>query len=171
MAASAYAFPVLLILLDIMTARNIAKQCGILTKGGIIMEGPEFRNLSPEHMERILPNLQVLARSSPMDKQILVGRLQQLGEVVAVTGDGTNDGPALKLADVGFSMGIAGTEVAKEASDIVLMDDNFSSLVKAIMWGRNVFDSVRKFLQFQLTVNMASQHYFGCAPPCRAYSF
>src|SRR6185437_6738924 len=77
-------------------------------------------------------------------------------EVVAVTGDGTNDGPALKLSDVGFSMGIAGTEVAKEASAIILMDDNFSSIVKAIMWGRSVNDAVKKFLQFQLTVNVTA---------------
>jgi magnesium-transporting ATPase (P-type) len=82
--------------------------------------------------------------------------LKEMGEVVAVTGDGTNDGPALKASDVGFSMGIAGTEVAKEASDIVLLDDNFASIVKAVMWGRTVFDAVRKFLQFQLTVNVTA---------------
>jgi Ca2+-transporting ATPase len=98
---------------NMITAKSIAKQCGIYTSGGIVMEGPVFRNLPPSEMDAILPRLQVLARSSPEDKQILVGRLQELGDIVAVTGDGTNDGPALKLADVGFSMGIAGTEVAK----------------------------------------------------------
>lgn len=140
---------------NVLTAKSIATQCGIFT-GGEVMEGPEFRNLSPEQMDRILPKLQVLARSSPEDKRILVGHLRKLGDVVAVTGDGTNDGPALKLSDVGFSMGIAGTEVAKEASSIILMDDNFSSIVKAIMWGRNVNDAVKKFLQFQLTVNVTA---------------
>ena len=120
------------------------------------MEGPTFRNLSTAEMDAILPRLQVLARSSPEDKRILVSRLRDLGDIVAVTGDGTNDGPALKGADVGFSMGIAGTEVAKEASSIILMDDNFSSIVKAISWGRCVNDAVKKFLQFQLTVNITA---------------
>ena len=98
-------------------------------------------------MNEIIPRLQVLARSSPEDKRILVKRLKRLHETVAVTGDGTNDGPALKAADVGFSMGIAGTEVAKAASSIILMDDNFASIVKAIAWGRCVNDAVKKFLQ------------------------
>ncbi|OUM57741.1 hypothetical protein PIROE2DRAFT_21450 [Piromyces sp. E2] len=141
---------------NINTARAIATKCGIYTQGGIAMEGPKFRTLTEEQMDEILPRLQVLARSSPTDKQILVGRLKFLGETVAVTGDGTNDGPALKMADVGFSMGIAGTEVAKEASSIILMDDNFSSIVKALLWGRSVNDSVKKFLQFQLTVNITA---------------
>ncbi|KAJ3069443.1 Calcium-transporting ATPase 10, plasma membrane-type, partial [Quaeritorhiza haematococci] len=141
---------------NVVTARAIATQCGILTPGGIVMEGPEFRKLTSEQMNTIVPRLQVLARSSPKDKQILVGKLKDLGETVAVTGDGTNDAPALKLSDVGFAMGIAGTEIAKEASDIILMDDNFASIVKAVMWGRAVYDAVRKFLQFQLTVNIAA---------------
>jgi Ca2+-transporting ATPase len=136
---------------NVQTAKSIAQQCGIYTPGGIIMEGPLFRTLSPDDMEAIVPRLQVLARSSPEDKRILVEKLKELGDVVGVTGDGMNDGPALETAHVGFSMGITGTEVAKEASDIILMDDNFSSIVKAIMWGRCVNDSVRKFLQFQIS--------------------
>jgi len=132
---------------NIMTAKAIAEQCGIFTPGGIVMEGPKFRTLTGVQMDQIIPRLQVLARSSPDDKRILVKRLKEMGETVAVTGDGTNDGPALKTADVGFSMGIAGTEVAKEASSIILMDDNFASIVKAIMWGRCVSDAVKKFLQ------------------------
>ena len=89
-----------------------------------------------------------MARSTPEDKYILVTGLIQIGEVVAVTGDGTNDAPALKKADVGFAMGISGTEVAKEAAGIILLDDNFASIVTACKWGRNVYDSVRKFIQF-----------------------
>jgi Ca2+-transporting ATPase len=141
---------------NLVTARAIATECGIYTKGGLIMEGPAFRKLSKTEMDQIIPRLQVLARSSPKDKQILVRRLKELGETVAVTGDGTNDAPALKTADVGFSMGISGTEVAKEASAIILMDDNFKSIVKAMMWGRAVNDAVTKFLQFQVTVNITA---------------
>ncbi|KAI2614785.1 plasma membrane calcium-transporting ATPase [Hypoxylon fragiforme] len=139
-----------------VTAQAIATECGIYTEGGLIMEGPEFRRLSEAEMDARLPKLQVLARSSPEDKRILVARLKALGETVAVTGDGTNDAPALKTADVGFSMGICGTEVAKEASEIVLMDDNFASILTALKWGRAVNDSVQKFLQFQITVNITA---------------
>jgi Ca2+-transporting ATPase len=144
---------------NVVTARSIAMQCGILDEngeGGVVMEGSEFRQMPQDKMLEMLPRLRVLARSSPTDKQILVANLKALGETVAVTGDGTNDGPALKMSDVGFSMGIAGTEVAKEASSIILMDDSFSSVVKAIMWGRAVNDAVKKFLQFQLVVNISA---------------
>lgn len=139
-----------------LTAQAIAEDCGILQKDSIVMEGPEFRNLPLYQQKEILPRLHVLARSSPEDKRTLVGLLKSRGETVAVTGDGTNDAPALKLADVGFSMGIAGTEVAKEASAIILMDDNFNSIVKALKWGRAVNDAVKRFLQFQLTVNITA---------------
>jgi Ca2+-transporting ATPase len=132
---------------NLNTAKAIAQECGIFTPGGVAMEGPQFRKLSSKQMNQIIPRLQVLARSSPEDKKTLVSQLKKLGETVAVTGDGTNDAAALKTADVGFSMGIAGTEVAKEASDIILMDDNFTSIVKAISWGRTVNDAVKKFLQ------------------------
>lgn len=141
---------------NILTAKAIAAECGIFTAGGIAMEGPVFRKMSKKEQMEIIPKLQVLARSSPDDKRILVRRLKEMGETVAVTGDGTNDAPALKAADVGFSMGIAGTEVAKEASDIILMDDNFASIIKALMWGRAVNDAVQKFLQFQITVNITA---------------
>eukprot|EP00979_Chaetoceros_neogracilis_P018340 scaffold10574_cov280-Chaetoceros_neogracile.AAC.4 len=181
---------------NLETANAIAKQAGILTKDGLSMVGEEFRKLTPAQLDDILPRLQVLARSSPEDKHMLVERLNGglmpkskeawleihpgrdweterdlllpgyydewaksrngVGEVVGVTGDGTNDGPALKAADVGLSMGISGTDVAKKASDIIIMDDKFSSIIKAVLWGRSVFDNIRKFLQFQLTVNVVA---------------
>lgn len=135
---------------NLLTAKAIAEECNVYTEGGVVIEGPAFRKLSKGEKIEMIPRLQVLARSSPDDKRELVTLLKEMGETVAVTGDGTNDAPALKTADVGFSMGIAGTEVAKEASDIILMDDNFASIVKAIMWGRAVNDSVKKFLQVSL---------------------
>uniref|UniRef100_A0A8C3SH37 Calcium-transporting ATPase n=1 Tax=Chelydra serpentina TaxID=8475 RepID=A0A8C3SH37_CHESE len=156
---------------NINTARAIAIKCGILHPGEdfLCIEGKEFnrriRNekgeIEQERIDKIWPKLRVLARSSPTDKHTLVKGIidstqVEQRQVVAVTGDGTNDGPALKKADVGFAMGIAGTDVAKEASDIILTDDNFSSIVKAVMWGRNVYDSISKFLQFQLTVNVVA---------------
>uniref|UniRef100_A0A8C6LLR0 Calcium-transporting ATPase n=1 Tax=Nothobranchius furzeri TaxID=105023 RepID=A0A8C6LLR0_NOTFU len=156
---------------NINTARAIAAKCGIIHPGDdfICLEGKEFnrriRNekgeIEQERIDKIWPKLRVLARSSPTDKHTLVkgiidSSVVEQRQVVAVTGDGTNDGPALKKADVGFAMGIAGTDVAKEASDIILTDDNFSSIVKAVMWGRNVYDSISKFLQFQLTVNVVA---------------
>ncbi|XP_051677184.2 plasma membrane calcium-transporting ATPase 4 isoform X2 [Oryctolagus cuniculus] len=156
---------------NVNTARAIATKCGILTPGGdfLCLEGKEFNRLirnekgevEQEKLDKIWPKLRVLARSSPTDKHTLVkgiidSTVGDQRQVVAVTGDGTNDGPALKKADVGFAMGIAGTDVAKEASDIILTDDNFTSIVKAVMWGRNVYDSISKFLQFQLTVNVVA---------------
>eukprot|EP00922_Rhytidocystis_sp_ex-Travisia-forbesii_P059841 GHVS01088735.1.p1 GENE.GHVS01088735.1~~GHVS01088735.1.p1 ORF type:complete len:1263 (+),score=240.35 GHVS01088735.1:211-3999(+) len=106
--------------------------------------------------DSIADKLQVLARSQPTDKYALVTGLISRGAVVSVTGDGTNDAPALKKADVGFAMGLTGKEVAKQAADIVLLDDNFESIVKAVKWGRNIYDNIRRFLQFQLTVNVVA---------------
>lgn len=141
---------------NLQTAKRIATECGILGDNSVAIEGPAFRVLSDRDKQTLLPHLRVMARSSPADKYDLVRRLRRMGEVVAVTGDGTNDAPALKEADVGFSMGRSGTQIAMNASDIVLLDDNFGSIVKAIRWGRNVFDSIRKFLQFQLSVNLTA---------------
>ena len=135
---------------NLHTARHIAKECGIFTEGGVAIEGPQLRAMTPQQLAAALPAIQVIARSSPQDKYLLVETLKRMGEVVAVTGDGTNDAPALKVADVGLAMGIAGTEVAKEAADIVILDDNFSSIVKSVLWGRTVFENIRKFLQFQV---------------------
>ena len=141
---------------NIHTAKHIAEECGIMTEHGLAMEGPEFRLLTNEQLMEVIPRMDVLARSSPEDKYRLVKTLKALGEVVSVTGDGTNDAPAMKEADVGLAMGIAGTEVAKEAADIVILDDNFTSIVKSCMWGRCVFSNIRKFLQFQLTINLVA---------------
>lgn len=104
------------------------------------------RNLAA--FKQIWKSLRVLARSRPEDKYLLVTGLKELGDIVAVTGDGTNDAPALKKADVGFAMGITGTDVAKHACDIIVMDDNFASIVKACMWGRSIYENIRKFLGF-----------------------
>jgi Ca2+-transporting ATPase len=104
----------------------------------------------------MIPRLKVLSRSTPMDKLRLVKAMHHQGAVVAMTGDGTNDAPALKFADVGISMGITGTEVAKEASDMVLIDDNFKTIVTGIRWGRTLYQNIQRFLQFQLTVNVVA---------------
>lgn len=165
---------------NIATAKAIAVKAGIILphqvdNDDICMEGPEFSSRVEGLVEvvdekgkkkeeiknkfefnQIKDKIMVLARSTPEDKYLLVTGLRNAGSVVAVTGDGTNDAPALKRADVGFSMGITGTEVAKEASEIVLLDDNFSSIVTAVKWGRNIYNNVRKFLQFQLTVNIVA---------------
>ena len=132
---------------NLHTAMSIARECGILTDDGTALEGPVFRKLPEEEMKKALETLQVLARSSPTDKYTLVKTLKAMGEVVAVTGDGTNDAPALKESDVGLAMGRTGTDVAKEASDIIILDDNFASIVKSVLWGRSVFTNIRKFLQ------------------------
>jgi len=145
---------------NIHTAIAIAKKCNIYRENGHdhAMTGPDFRDMYMNNRARLielLPRIRVLARSSPKDKHILVGLLQdEMGDVVGVTGDGTNDAPALKLADVGFAME-AGTDIAKGASDMVLLDNNFATVVTAIRWGRAVNDNIRKFLQYQLAINVA----------------
>lgn len=175
-----------------LTAKEIARECGILDDKSIVMEGEEFMNsiggvvckkcrtavcdcprskavaeeqdrevrvdtiAYPAEFDRIYKNLDVLARARPQDKYAFVVGLKERGFVVAVTGDGANDAPALLKADVGFAMGNSGTEIAKESSDIVIMDDNFKSIVKSVVWGRNVYDNIQKFLQFQLTINVSA---------------
>ncbi|XP_024975402.1 calcium-transporting ATPase 2, plasma membrane-type-like isoform X3 [Cynara cardunculus var. scolymus] len=142
---------------NINTAKAIAKECGILRDGGIAIEGPDFREKSLEELNNLVPKIQVMARSSPLDKHTLVKHLRTtFGEVVAVTGDGTNDAPALHEADIGLAMGIAGTEVAKESADVIILDDNFSTIVTVAKWGRSVYVNIQKFVQFQLTVNIVA---------------
>jgi Ca2+-transporting ATPase len=137
------------------TAKAIAEESGIIT-GGFVVDGKEFRSLSPEKQVLVAQKLDVMARAEPMDKLLLVQALQKNGDVVAVTGDGTNDAPALKNADVGLAMGIAGTEVAREASDIILLDDSFSSITNAVWWGRSLYENIQRFVLFQLTINFCA---------------
>jgi Ca2+-transporting ATPase len=137
------------------TARAIAQDSGIL-QSGTVMTGPAFRSLPKEEQTRASRDLDVMARAEPMDKLLLVEALQRNGAVVAVTGDGTNDAPALKHADVGLAMGIAGTEVAREASDIILLDDSFPSITSAVWWGRSLYENIQRFILFQLTINFCA---------------
>ncbi|KAK6915161.1 Cation-transporting P-type ATPase, C-terminal [Dillenia turbinata] len=146
---------------NLHTAKAIALECGILGSDEeamepYVVEGRAFRALSETEREQVAKKIQVMGRSSPRDKLLLVQALRKGGDVVAVTGDGTNDAPALHEADIGLSMGIQGTEVAKESSDIIILDDNFASVVKVVRWGRSVFANVQKFIQFQLTINVAA---------------
>jgi Ca2+-transporting ATPase len=141
---------------NIQTATVLAKSLGLIEPDSVILEGDEFRQLEDAEVINILPRLRVLARAEPLDKLRLVNLLKEKRQVVAVTGDGTNDAPALKSADVGLSMGLSGTDVAKEASDIVLLDDNFYSIVKAVRWGRALYENIQKFIQFQLTINFSA---------------
>ncbi|KAK4838265.1 hypothetical protein QYF36_012378 [Acer negundo] len=146
---------------NLQTAKAIALECGILDSIANdieynIIEGKVFRALSEKEREQAAAEITVMGRSSPNDKLLLVQALRKRGDVVAVTGDGTNDAPALHEADIGLAMGIQGTEVAKESSDIIILDDNFASVVKVVRWGRSVFANIQKFIQFQLTVNVAA---------------
>ena len=140
------------------TAREIGRQIGLWTTADSdrnIMTGPEFAALNDEQLLQRVHELKIIARARPMDKKRLVETLQRLNQVVAVTGDGTNDAPALRAAHVGLSMG-DGTSVAKEASDITIIDNSFSSIGKAVMWGRSLYQNIQRFLLFQLTVNVTA---------------
>src|SRR5262249_15682093 len=183
---------------NVETARAIACDIGLIdrrdapidTEDAVILTSPKFNELfaqlkelkesgdgnpeatrQREELTRRLSSLRVLARARPLDKYKMVDLLQGRDEVVAVTGDGTNDAPALKKADVGLAMGIAGTEVAKEASKIVLLDDAFSTIVKAVQWGRSLYENIQRFIQFQLTINVSALTiaflgpFFGVRPP------
>jgi len=150
------------------TAMEIAQQCGIFSDKGqgyvtcddthqspVTITGAEFAALSDDEALQMVKGLKVMSRARPTDKQRLVALLQQRGEVVAVTGDGTNDAPALNRAHVGLSLG-SGTSVAKEASDITLIDDSFRSIVHAVMWGRSLYKNIQRFIFFQLVVNVTA---------------
>jgi Ca2+-transporting ATPase len=141
----------------IETARAIGREIGLLDRpDAIAMTHDEFEALSDAELSARLPNLRILARAKPLDKYRLVRLLQAQNHVVAMTGDGTNDAPALKKADVGLAMGVSGTEVAKEASKIVLLDDAFSTIVRGVHWGRALYENIQRFIQFQLTINVSA---------------
>jgi Ca2+-transporting ATPase len=183
---------------NVETARAIAYDIGLLdcrdapidTPYAVVLTSPRFNELHAqwaelnkrseldendsrrrEDLTRQLAGLRVLARAQPLDKYKMVELLQKQQHVVAVTGDGANDAPALKKADVGLAMGVAGAEVAKEASKIVLLDDAFSTIVKAVHWGRALYENIQRFLQFQLTINVSALTiallgpFFGVKPP------
>jgi Ca2+-transporting ATPase len=141
---------------NIVTATAIAKQLEILDEGYIAVEARDIEDLNESEFKEALSKIRVIARSTPIIKMRVVNALKEMSNVVAVTGDGINDAPAIKSADVGIAMGISGTEVSKEASDIVLLDDSFSTIVKAVSWGRVIYENFQRFIQFQLTVNFSS---------------
>lgn len=144
-----------------LMAAEIGRQIGSITpenadKFGTVVVGPDFQNMTDDEVRAILPDLKVLSRAKPLDKLRTVKLLKESKQVVAVTGDGTNDAPALNYADVGLSMGKTGTAVAKEASDIILLDDSFTSIVNAVMWGRTLYKNIQRFIVFQLTINFVA---------------
>ncbi len=139
------------------TARAVAREVGLLdSPDHRVLTSDMFNAISDDGLKAEMKSLRVLARAKPLDKYRLVKLLQDLGEVVAMTGDGTNDATSLKKADVGLAMGIAGSEVAKEASDIVLLDDSFGTIVKAVHWGRALYENIQRFILFQLTINASA---------------
>ena len=140
------------------TAKEIARQIGLWDEDSSdeeILTGSQFASLSDEELLERVSRLKILARARPMDKERLVRLLQQSGEIVAVTGDGTNDAPALSRAHVGLSMG-DGTAVAKEASDITILDSSFASIVRAVLWGRSLYLNIQRFILFQMTINVVA---------------
>lgn len=141
---------------NIRTARAIAEELHMLKDGHLAVEASEIESMSDEELKKALPKISVIARSTPLIKMRVVKVLKEEKNVVAVTGDGINDAPAIKNTDVGIAMGIAGTEVTKEASDMVLLDDSFSTIIKAVQWGRGIYENFKRFIQFQLTVNVSS---------------
>ena len=138
----------------VITAKAIAKQLGILTSQSKVLDGPTLSNMSVDELENVVDDVAVFARVSPEHKLKIVKALQNRGHIVAMTGDGVNDAPAIKAADIGISMGITGTDVAKESSALVLLDDNFSTIKSAIKEGRNIYENIRKFIRYLLASNV-----------------
>lgn len=141
---------------NINTAKAIGEELGILDDGSKAVEATFIDTLSDEELKEEIKTIAIVARSKPDTKMRIVQALQANGEVVAVTGDGINDAPALTKADVGIAMGIAGTEVTKNAADIILTDDSFSTIIRGVKWGRGIYENFQRFIQFQITVNIVA---------------
>ncbi|MGL4523091.1 MAG: cation-translocating P-type ATPase [Bacilli bacterium] len=138
----------------VRTAEAIAKEIGLLSEGGLVLEGKQLDLLADDEFQKIVDEVYVFARVTPEHKLKIVRTLQSLGHIVAMTGDGINDAPAIKQADIGIAMGITGTDVAKEASSVILLDDNFSTIKSAIKEGRNIYENIRKFIRYLLASNV-----------------
>ncbi len=141
---------------NVVTAKAIARELKIISDNSEVYHADDIDRMSDAELIKKLDHIKVVARSTPLTKLRVVRALKEKGEIVAVTGDGINDAPAIKQADVGIAMGIAGTEVSKEASDIVLLDDSFSTIVKSVQWGRGIYENFQRFIMFQLTVNLSA---------------
>ncbi|MCX8174885.1 MAG: calcium-translocating P-type ATPase, PMCA-type [Candidatus Micrarchaeota archaeon] len=146
------------------TAKAIAAKVGLLERGKKIMDGAELEDMPDSELEKVLDQVSVFARVTPEQKYRIVSAFARKGEVVAVTGDGVNDAPAMKKAAIGVAMGVAGTDVTKEVADIVLTDDNFSSIVKAVKYGRTIFNNIKSFVRYQISTNVAALSLMFSAP-------
>ncbi len=149
---------------SLATAKAIAAKVGMLSEGQKAVDGSELEGISEQGLQQILRNAAVFARVTPEQKYRIVESLSKSGEIVAVTGDGVNDAPAIKKADIGVAMGIAGTDVTKEVADVVLTDDNFSSIVNAVKYGRTIFNNIKSFVRYQISTNVAALTLMFAAP-------